>query len=94
MQYAIALKMKYKRMRYSHSLAKAGLAEAVHHSLVIMLCLPIKRRLISLSSSSESRTPSSDSFVNPMNAVTLPCTAANLSAILEFVIEFVSNFYS
>ena len=29
-----------------------------------------------------------------MNAVTLPCTVAILSAILEFVIGFVSNFYS
>ena len=71
-----------------------AVAEALHHSLVIMLCLPIKRRLISLSPSSESLAPSSDSFVNPMNAVTLPCTAAILSAILEFVIGFVLNFYS
>ena len=89
MQYAIAFEMKYKRLKYSHSLA-----EAVHHSLVIMLCLPIKRHLISLSPSSESLAPSSDSFVNQVNAITLPCTAAILSAILEFVIGFVSNFYS
>ena len=40
-----------------------------------MLRLPIKRRLISLSPSSESLGPSSDSFVNPTIAVTLPCTA-------------------
>ena len=59
-----------------------------------MLCLPIKRRLISLFPSSESLAPSSDSFVNPMNPVTLPCTAAILSAILKFVIWFVSNCYS
>ena len=59
-----------------------------------MLCLPIKRRLISLSLSSESLAPSSYSIVNPMNAVTLPCAAAILSAILEFLIGFVSNFYS
>ena len=59
-----------------------------------MLCLPIKRRFVPLSPSSESLSPSSDSFVNPMNAVTLHCTAAILSAILEFVIGFVSNFYS
>ena len=56
-----------------------------------MLCIPIKRRLISLSPSSESLAPSSDSFVNPMNAVTLPCTAAILSAIFEFVIGCVKQ---
>ena len=59
-----------------------------------MLYLPIKRCLISLSPSSESLAPSSESFVNPMNAVTLPCTAAILSVILELIIGFVSNFYS
>ena len=37
---------------------------------------------------------SSDSFVNTMNAITLPCTAAILSAILEFAIGIVANFYS
>ena len=52
MQYAIALEMKYKRLRYSDSLAEAVvLQKAVHYSLVIMLCLPIKRRLSSLSPS-------------------------------------------
>ena len=59
-----------------------------------MLRRPINRCLISLSPSSESLSPSSDSFVNPRNAVTLPCTAAILFAILEFVIRFVSNFYN
>ena len=51
MQYAITLKMKYKRLRYSHSLAEA--VEEVHDRLVIMLRLSIKCRLISLSPSSE-----------------------------------------
>ena len=36
-----------------------------YDSLVIILRRPIKRRLISLSPSSESLTPSSDFFVNP-----------------------------
>ena len=36
-----------------------------YNSLVIILCRPIKRRLISLSPSSESLAPSSDSFVIP-----------------------------
>ena len=36
-----------------------------YDSLVIILRRPIKRRLISLSPSSESLAPSSDSFVNP-----------------------------
>ena len=72
------------------------LAEAV---LVIMLRRAIKRRLISLSPSSESLAPSSDSLLNPtktfdMLLPTLPCTAVILSAILEFVIGFVSNFYT
>ena len=36
-----------------------------YDSIVIILRRPIKRRLISLSPSSESLAPSSDSFVNP-----------------------------
>ena len=65
------------------------LAEAVHDSLVILLRRPIKRRLISLSPFSESIATSRDSFVNLTKtiwyAVTLLCTAAILSAILELI---------
>ena len=68
MQYAIALEMKYKRLRYSHSLA-----EAVHDSLVIMLRLSIKRRLISLSPSSELLVPSI--FPLLTRRMLLPCRA-------------------
>ena len=60
------LEMKYKRLRYSHSLAEAVVSQKkVDDSLVIMLRRPIKRRLKYLSPSSESLAPSSDSFFNP-----------------------------
>ena len=81
--------MKYQRLRYSHSLAEAVVLQKQFRT-----ALTIKRRLNSLSPSSESFAQSSDFFVNPTNAVTLPCTATILSAILEFVIGFVSNLYN
>ena len=63
------------------------LAEAVHDSLVIMLRLSIKRRLISLSASSESLVPSI--FPVLTRRMLLPCRAQPpLSTILEFVIGF------
>ena len=59
-----------------------------------MLRRPIKRHLISLSPSSKSLALSCDSFVNQRNAVTLPCTVAILSTILEFVMRFLWNLYN
>ena len=47
-----------------------------YDSLVIMLLRPIKRRLISLSPSSESLAPSSDSFVNPDEDNSICCYLA------------------
>ena len=88
--------MKYKRLRYSHGHAEAVVLQK--QFTTPLLRRPIKRRLISLSPTSESLAPSSDSFVNPTKtiryAVILPYTAAILSAIFEFVIGFVSNFYN
>ena len=43
--------------------------EAVHDSRVIMLHRPIKRCLISLSPSSETFAPCSDSFINPTKTI-------------------------
>ena len=70
------------------------LAEAVHDSLVIMLRLSFKRRLISLSPSSDSLVPSI--FPVLTRRMLLPCRAQPLFCppILEFVIGFVSNFYN
>ena len=72
-----------------------------YHSLVIILRRPIKRRLISLSPSSESLSPSTDSFINPSICCFLALHSRHfvrhlgiLSAIWEFVIRFVSNFYN
>ena len=48
-----------------HSCGYLDTATYFYDRLVIMLRRPIKRRLISLSPSSESLAPSSDSFVNP-----------------------------
>ena len=59
-----------------------------------MLRLSIKHRLTSLSQSSESLVPSIIHLLTRLNAATLPCAAAILSAILKFVIGFVSNFYN
>ena len=86
MQYAIALEMKYKRLRYRHSLAEAVVLQKQFTTALSSCCADHQSRLISLSPSSESLAPSSDSFVNPTNAITLPCTATILSAILESVI--------
>ena len=77
-----------------HSYGYLDTARYFYDCLVIMLRRQIKRRLISPSPSSESTCAIYFSCVKPTNAVTLPCIAAILSAILEFVIGFVSNFYN
>ena len=48
-----------------HSYGNLDTTTYFYDSLVIMLRRPIKRRIISLSPSSESLAPSNDSFVNP-----------------------------
>ena len=71
MQYAIALEMKCKCLRYSHSLAEAVVLQKQFTTALSSCCADQSNVVLSHCLSSESLAPSSDSFVKPTSAVTL-----------------------